>query len=430
MTDSKRVLVVGLNYAPEHAGVAPYTAGMARGLAQAGHRVEVVTGYPYYPQWQAAEGYRGIRAGLSRQETDAVTAGRHRADESAEVSVLRLRHYVPATSTGVGRIVHEASFAAHAALRCLGRRSREADVVIAVSPSLLSAATARLVARRAGAAFGVVVQDIYASTAAEVGALGGRAGGAVLRLESALLRGADGVVAVHDHFGRSLIGAHGVEPDRVTVIRNWTHIRPPTANRGEVRARLRWPDDRTVVLHAGNMGAKQDLTSVVLAARLAEQRGAPVHFVLLGDGARRAEVTAAADGVGTVSVLPPVTEAEFPDVLTAADVLLVNERPGLHTMSVPSKLTSYFAAGRPVVAASEAGSPASEEIAASGAGVLVPPGAPDALLGAVTSLGADAERSARLGANGRRYVDAVLGAGVAADGYARWVDELVKRAAR
>jgi hypothetical protein len=41
-----RVLVVGLNYAPEHTGIAPYTTGMARGLAQAGHQVHVVAGYP------------------------------------------------------------------------------------------------------------------------------------------------------------------------------------------------------------------------------------------------------------------------------------------------------------------------------------------------------------------------------------------------
>jgi colanic acid biosynthesis glycosyl transferase WcaI len=88
-----RVLVVGLNYAPEHTGIAPYTTGMARGLAQAGHQVHVLAGYPYYPQWRVADGYRGLR----REERDG------------PVAVTRLRHYVPGDSTGIGRVVHEAS---------------------------------------------------------------------------------------------------------------------------------------------------------------------------------------------------------------------------------------------------------------------------------------------------------------------------------
>ncbi|PWK89581.1 glycosyltransferase involved in cell wall biosynthesis [Lentzea atacamensis] len=414
MSDGKRILIVGLNYAPEHTGIAPYTTGVARGLADAGHRVTVIAGYPYYPQWRVAEGYRR----LVRHETDG------------NVAITRLRHHVPSSSTGPGRIVHEASFALHALLRTIGREWHTFDVVIGVSPSLLSTAAARWIARRAGAPFGVVVQDIYANSIAEIGALGGRAGSAVLRAEGALLRGADGIVAVHDHFERTLRDVHDVASDHITVIRNWTHIRPPTADRALVRREFGWPDDRLVVLHAGNMGAKQDLTSVVRAARLADERSVPIHFVLVGDGAQRHDVVQAAVGVPTVSVSPPVAEDRFPDLLAAADVLLVNERPGLRTMSVPSKLTSYFAAGRPVVAVTDPDSPANAELTSSGAGVRVPPGEPSALLDAVLELGDDRVRARWLGENGRRYADAVLCERDAVAAYGRWVEDLVKREAK
>lgn len=417
-----RVLLVGLNYAPEHAGIAPYTAGVARGLAAAGRDVDVITGFPYYPAWRTHENYRGVRAGLSRKEFEPV-------EGDAGVALLRLRHYVPRTSTGPGRIVHEASFAAHALLRA-PRPARRPDVVIGVSPSLLSCLAARRIARRAGSPFGIVVQDVYANTGAELGALGGRGGGRIHRLESGLLAGADGLVVVHDHFRRDLAVSHGVDPARVRVIRNWTHIAAPTAPHPTLRRDLGWPDGRTVVLHAGNMGAKQDLVGVVRAGRLAGEQGRAVHFVLMGDGARRSEVHQAAAGIGTVSVLPPVSEARFPDVLAAADVLLVHERAGMHTVAVPSKLTSYFAAGRPVVAASESGSPASAEITASGAGVIVPPGDPHALLDAVLRLGADPGRCATLGANGQRYASTELGAARAVHAYDRWVDELLARGGR
>lgn len=418
-----RILLVGLNYPPEHAGIAPYTAGLARGLARAGRDVDVITGFPYYPAWRTHESYRGLLAGWSRREIDPV-------DDTTGVSVLRLRHYVPGSSTGPGRIAHEASFAVHAALRSLRRRPRP-DLVIGVSPSLLSCVAARLIARRAGCPFAVVVQDLYANAGTELGALGGRGGGALHRLESGLLCAADGVVVVHDHFRRGLVAGHGVDPDRITVIRNWTHIAStPPGPTGSVRRELGWPADRTVVLHAGNMGAKQDLVGVVRAGRLAGEQGRPVHFVLLGDGARRGEVHQAAAGVGTVSVLAPVSESRFPDVLAAADVLLVHEKPGLHTVAVPSKLTSYFAVGRPVVAATEPDSPASAEVIASGAGLVVPPGDPHALLDAVSRLGADPDGCRRMGANGRRYAGAELGAADAVRAYREWVDGLLERGRR
>ena len=42
-----RVCLVGINYAPETRGIAPYTTAMARAWADAGAVVDVVTGVPH-----------------------------------------------------------------------------------------------------------------------------------------------------------------------------------------------------------------------------------------------------------------------------------------------------------------------------------------------------------------------------------------------
>ena len=47
-----KVLILGINYAPEKVGIAVYTAGMAEALAEMGHDVQVVAGQPYYPGWK------------------------------------------------------------------------------------------------------------------------------------------------------------------------------------------------------------------------------------------------------------------------------------------------------------------------------------------------------------------------------------------
>jgi colanic acid biosynthesis glycosyl transferase WcaI len=72
-------------------------------------------------------------------------------------------------------------------------------------------------------------------------------------------------------------------------------------------------------------------------------------------------------------------------------------------MAVPSKLTSYFSAGRPVVAATDAASLSAREVETSGAGVRVEPADPVALLDEIERVAGDADLRASLGVNGLRY---------------------------
>jgi glycosyltransferase involved in cell wall biosynthesis len=178
------------------------------------------------------------------------------------------------------------------------------------------------------------------------------------------------------------------------------------------------------------MGYKQGLENVVAAAELAERKGSRVRFVLLGDGNQRTSLQAAAASLTNLEFLPPVSETDFPAALGAADVLLVNERPGVAQMSVPSKLTSYFRSGKPVLAATDSTGLTAGELAASGGGVWVPADRPDLLLSEALRLASDPILAGRLGQQGRRYCDAVLAAETAMDRYERWIMDLVQNRRR
>src|SRR5690349_7947240 len=117
-----KIRIVGMHYAPEPSGNAPYTTGLAEGLASRGHEVSVVTGVPHYPEWRV---YPGYAKWASRQTTGGV-------------DLVRLRHYVPKSPTLIRRVIMETSFGVRAAAR---RVLRDADVVLLVSPALLSTAT-------------------------------------------------------------------------------------------------------------------------------------------------------------------------------------------------------------------------------------------------------------------------------------------------
>ena len=398
-----KVLLLGLNYAPEPTGIAPYTTATARFLAEAGHDVHVVTGLPHYPYWKVADGYRGPRM----HETDG------------QVRVTRVWHPVPAVPTGRSRITAELAFAMHAA----AAGGRRPDVVLAVSPALLTVAAALRWRLPGRTAVGAVVQDLYSRAVAEAGVLGGRGARSVRQLERRLLGGCDGVVAIHDTFADSLAGI-GVDRDKVSVIRNWTHTRPCDGDPRAFRRSMGWGDDETIALHAGNMGAKQGLENVVEAARLADARRLPLRFVLLGAGNQRADLERRAVGIERLQFLDPLPTGPFETALAAADMLVLNERPEVAEMCVPSKLTSYFAAGRAVVAATSSRSATTLEVAASGGGVCVAPGEPGTLLEAASSVGANPAGAMEMGERGAEYARSVLSADAARASYVGWVENL------
>lgn len=408
-----RTLILGLNYPPEPTGNSPYTGSMARGLAARGTTTHVLTAHPHYPQWRIAEGYG--------QWTRNETVG--------DVQLTRVRHYVPSRPSGIRRALSELSFG----LRLAGARWRGPDAIVGVSPALLSTAVARLrtfVTHR-NTPFVVWVQDLYSLGLEETGQGGGTALKAMRIIEGWVLRHATQVVVIHDRFARRVQEDFGVPKERVTVIRNWTHLPPtPPVDRAAYRERFGWRAGETIVLHAGNMGVKQGLENVIDAARLAAQVAAPVRFVLLGGGSEHARLEAAAKGLDTVSFMSSLPDDDFAAALQSADVLLVNEKPGVSEMAVPSKLTSYFTAGRPVLAATDEEGITAEEIRTADAGRIVAAGDPAALLEAALALSADHEESERLGVNGRRYREDVLDENAAITKFAELLEKLTVGRAR
>jgi len=379
--------IFGLNYAPEPTGNAPYTASLARGLAARGHGVTVTAAHPHYPAWEVSEGY-------GQWSLRTVEEG---------VRVRRLRHYIPREPRGLARLLSEASFG----LRLLVARRLPADVSLLVSPALFSSALALLSPRRRPCV--LWVQDLYSLGIAETGAGGPAVQRFVTSVERWALRRASHVVVIHERFREHVVNVLAIPGDRVTVRRNWTHLTGPTGvDRHAVRRTLGWGAGETVVLHAGNQGAKQGLENVVAAAGLADERGAPVRFVLLGDGNQRAKLEREATGLRRIEFVDPLPDAEYQAAMAAADVLLVNELAGVAGMAVPSKLTSYYTTGRPVLAATSSESVTAAEVRAAGAGMVVPPEDPAALLDSVLALRDDPEHAETLGAAGPAFVKNVL----------------------
>ncbi|MFJ5550603.1 glycosyltransferase family 4 protein [Streptomyces sp. NPDC093225] len=379
--------MVSTNYAPEHAGIGPYATQIAEHWAELGHDTHVFAGMPHYPSWALEPEYKGAL---------------RRTEQRAGVTVHRRAHTVPARQTAVKRAAFEGSILLHGAVA--PPRMPKPDAILAQMPSLAGGVLAARLAAKWKVPYVPVVQDLMGAAAAQSGISGGDKAAALAgKAEAYALTRATLVGVIHETFVDKVV-AMGVDEKKIRLVPNWSHVATPTQPRGETRRHMGWSPDQTVVLHSGNMGLKQGLEVLVGAARLDPK----VRFVLMGDGSQRSALADLSADVPNLDIIPPAEDGKFPDILAAADVLAVTQHAAVLDMSVPSKLTSYFAAGRPVVASVAAEGGTAQEVRRSGAGVLVPPEDPHALLEAVRSLAQDPAAADELGAAGPRHVTAHL----------------------
>ena len=116
----------------------------------------------------------------------------------------------------------------------------------------------------------------------------------------------------------------------------------------------------------------------------------------------------------------------MPAFFSHADALLVTLRKEpIFALTIPAKIQSYFACGKPVIAALDGeGANVIEE---AGAGFTCPGGAPDELAQAVLKM-YETPRSERekMGASGRTYYEANFDRDMLLDRLEVWMRELVE----
>jgi colanic acid biosynthesis glycosyl transferase WcaI len=130
--------------------------------------------------------------------------------------------------------------------------------------------------------------------------------------------------------------------------------------------------------------------------------------VIVGDGVRRAELAERIqqEQLRNVLLLPYQPRSRVPDIYASADLGLVPLMAGTAETTLPSKLYSIMAAGRPVLAAVDAESDIIHTVQQAQCGYTIPPDDADALHEAILHAYAERDQLARLGQNGRHYVEA------------------------
>lgn len=380
----KRLIFLKQFFDPE-----PTMKGLAfaRALREQGFEVEVVTGFPNYPGGKVYPGYR-IRP-IAREARDGV-------------AITRLALYPSHDRSRIGRVLNYVSFFLSASLY-LTFFARRADVIYGYHPPLTVAMAAGLAGALRRVPVVLDIQDMWPDTLRATGMVRSRGViGFVGAVARRTWRRATRIVVLSPGFRRLLI-ERGVEPERITVIRNWAD---EAAIASEAPATPVLPDDgRFRVLFAGNMGLAQGLDTVLDAAAIVARQTPRVEIVFLGSGldADRLKARAEQEGLANVRFLPRVPMAEVGGYLVAADVLLVHLKADpLFAITIPSKTQAYMAAGKPVILAVDGD--AADIVKDAGCGLTVPPQDPEALAQAILKLSEiSREELDRMGKLGYEY---------------------------
>lgn len=271
------------------------------------------------------------------------------------------------------------------------------------------------------------IQDVYPDAAVRVGAItNSRVIRALNWLERFSYARADAVTVLSDDL-RASVAERTKRPDDVRVIPNFVDtLRISPGERLNSYRTDHGIGDEFVVMYAGNVGFSQPLELLVEAARRLQHR-TDIRFVVNGEGSRRTQLAAEVAGLGNVTLVDFQPKDRLQEVLAAGDLHLVLLREGLASVSVPSKLYSILAAGRPVLASVDQGTEVDRVLSESGAGTTVPAGEVDGFVAAVEKWADDAARREASGAAGRRFAEGWLSAASVAASYSELFTELIER---
>jgi len=388
-----KLLIYGINFAPELTGIGKYTGDMAQWLGAAGHDVRVVTAPPYYPDWAVWPGFH---------------AWRYVREQSNGVRILRAPLWVPGKPRGLTRVIHLASFALSSVPALLAHWRWKPDVVWVVEPALFCAPAALAFARLRSAKAWLHIQDYEVDAAFELGLLKGPSlRKLVASVERWLMRSFDRVSTISARM-LERASAKGVPTERLISLPNWANIDAiqPLDGPSPYRRELGLAPNSVVALYSGNMGSKQGLEVLADVARLLKNNG-HIQFVFCGNGSGRPELMAGCADLGNVRFLDLQPVERLGDLLGLADIHLLPQRADAADLVMPSKLTGMLASGRPVVAGARADTELGQVVAGCGRAVL--PESAEAFAQAIAHLASDDGLRRALGIKARAFADEHFG---------------------
>jgi colanic acid biosynthesis glycosyl transferase WcaI len=328
-----KIIIYGINYAPELTGIGKYTGEMASWLAKQGNEVTVVTAPPYYPEWRVHKEHRG--KWWTKENRDGVT-------------VYRCPLYVPKDVTSIKRIIHEFSFLAGIfPIWLLTFFQKKYDVVLCISPPFHLGLLPLLYAKIRGAKFINHIQDLQVDAAKDLGMIKNeRFLNLMFGTEKFIFDTGDFISTISTGMEKKIRRKY-IEEHKTFLFPNWVDedVIYPLSKEQSLRREFGLSNEDKVILYSGNLGEKQGLEMIIeVAAHFTTRKD--VHFIISGSGGGKDKLIKLAEdhGLENIKFYPLQPYEKLSALLAMADIHLVLQKKSASDLVMPSKLTGILAA--------------------------------------------------------------------------------------
>ncbi len=392
-----RILYLTHNFQPEPMF---WALPLAKEFVRQGHSVQVLTGFPNYPGGKIYDGYR-VRM-LQREVLDGV-------------DVVRVPLYPSHDNSSLKRILCYATLGISASI--IGLWSiKKADVAYVMQGPMTLGLPAMVFKLFKRMPYVIHVQDLWPDSLLAGGMFNSSIGLKMLNVWcNWVYKHAARIITITPGMKQRLI-ERGVPETKIEVVYNWCDAAQvcPSQKNDELEKSLKMAG-RFNVIFAGNMGRAQALESVLDAAKIVADQKPEIQFVFIGSGVcvDGLKQKAADMGLTNVLFLSRLPVSEIGEILNLADVLFVHlKKDSLFEITIPSKIQSYLAAGRPVLIG--VSGDAASLVRQANAGLSCEPENTDSIAETVLTLYAmPKDDRERMGENGKQFYEKHLSFGIA-----------------
>lgn len=328
-----KILIVSQYFFPEEFKI----NDLVRDLVVRGHQVTVLTGKPNYPKGEYFEGYQ--YEGIQKEDyygAEVIRVPLRKRGSGGAVNLFR--NYISYVTN---------------AKKYLRKNKMVFDAILCYEISPITQAYPALFCKKKyGGKVLLWVQDLWPESVTAAGGVNNKLVlGFLDRLVKKIYAKSDVLMVQSNGFTESIL-SKGNLASKTAYIPNWAedlYLEKKLVNEEAIRAMM---PDGFRVMFAGNVGAAQDVGSIIKAA--SETRDIPdIKWVIVGDGRARAEVEEQSRKLGltdTVVFLGRHPMETMPTFFSFADAMVVSLKDEyIFSLTIPAKTQSYMASGKPIL---------------------------------------------------------------------------------
>jgi colanic acid biosynthesis glycosyl transferase WcaI len=385
------ILLISLNYKPEEIGVGKFSGELVDELIEFGHSIDVITTYPFYPDWEISP--------INSNPYIYSTA------KTKNLKIHRCPIYVPKKITIFRRLLHYLSFAVSIVPVLICKINKKYDYVYLVLPSIIALPIVILYAKLKKIRLAVHVQDL--EIAATIDAFKLKKTKIIGIVEKWLIEKSDILITISHDMRQYFIGYENV---KTLIVRNWVDLKKFELKLDHelILNKFKLKKEEFIILYSGSIGWKQASDILIrVSEKLRKDKNFSYRIIICGDGPEKKKLQSISGDDEKIIWMEVLDEKLFCELMCVADVHLITQKREMTKYLMPSKLTSIFASGRPVIAQTDGGTEL--EYMVKDAGLVVKIGDVDEMTNAILKMKDDIELRRIYGKNAkmkaRKYYD-------------------------